>query len=467
MKIQAVFEDIKQKIANEIEKANTSIIIALAYFNDKELFNILCQKASQGLRIELIISSEDINYLNGVLDYATLNKFGGNCYFTNNNTKGLMHHKFCLIDDNTLITGSYNWTNKAASSNFENILIVNDSIETLNAYKIEFEKLKKISDNKLLFTSTFKQVNELIANSPRTIKPEKPISTGYSVFDRIIQGFEKSSLYVLAGRPFIGTSTLAFNIINNLIQTDKSVLLFSLDINKNKIINKLVSIVSEIPSENIIQENLSADEWNKLETSIKKIESKALFIDDTPDSTLKDIEWSIYKLKSIQEIDLIVIDYLELMKIDRKSDSFNKTQREYDLDYIVRELKRISKITDIPILLLSQLNRLTDNRMINNQYQSVEIPNYIEQYSDVITILNRPDKYGILDDNEGNSTIGLIDVFVSKSKLSPIGECKLSIDDRTLIITDFKPIKNSTFALKTNNFDTDIESFYNPLDSPF
>lgn len=443
MKVQAVFDEIKQTISNEIDNASSSILIALAYFNDKDLFELLCKKATDGVKVEIIVSSEDDSYLNGTLDYQRLVNSGGICLFTDNIDNGLMHHKFCLIDENTIITGSYNWTNKAATSNYENIIVVKDANDLFYNYIHEFEKLKTISNSKLTFANSFKNIRDFNSTLIEEIN-NRSDGFGYEAIDKILHGFQKPGLYSICARPSIGSTTMILNVINNFSQKDKSILLFSLDLSSIVVVKRLISNVSGIPFDKIISGNLDKHDWLSFENAQKELSDREIFIDDTADLTIKDIELSILKQLGKQSLDLIVIDYLELMKVERKAENSNKFQRDYELDWIVRELKRISKVTNIPILVVSQLNRQNDNRE-NKLYKTPqinEIQNYIEQYSDVVTILNRPEFYHITEDALGYSLLNVLEITIAKNKFGDTGDVKLYLDKRTLKISNEDPNKD-------------------------
>jgi hypothetical protein len=139
MQTQAYFEDIKYYLKRELNTANQSIKIAVAWFTDSELFEVLVSKTNDGVCVELILNDDDIN--NGCsIDFDRLN-FGCNkIYKVGRESKSLMHNKFCIIDSNTIITGSYNWSYKA-QSNYENITIIKDAPELANQFLSEFVSL--------------------------------------------------------------------------------------------------------------------------------------------------------------------------------------------------------------------------------------------------------------------------------------------------------------------------------------
>ncbi len=142
MATKAHFENIKEKIIEQLYSSTKSIKVAVAWFTDADLFEILCKKAKSGLRIELLLANDDINH-NCSIDYNKLTSCGGKIYFVGEGTdfEPIMHHKFCIIDNYTLIFGSYNWTNKA-KSNHENITIIDNDANIILDYNDEFEKLR-------------------------------------------------------------------------------------------------------------------------------------------------------------------------------------------------------------------------------------------------------------------------------------------------------------------------------------
>ncbi len=142
MPTQAYFENIQGIIAKTLKQANQSILVSVAWFTDQRLFNALVQKAGYGVSVELIIFDDDINN-NSAIDYQRLEEAGGKLYRINTEeSKTLMHNKFCVIDFDTLINGSYNWTNKA-KTNHENITITTGDPELANQFIQEFKRLKQ------------------------------------------------------------------------------------------------------------------------------------------------------------------------------------------------------------------------------------------------------------------------------------------------------------------------------------
>ena len=141
MQTEAIFENIAERILTEIQKANNSIYIAVAWFTNKSIFEQLIKKAKNGCQIQIIISNDLINE-NSSIDFNKLEKHNGKVYKIGNGDTELMHNKFCIIDFNTVITGSYNWSYKA-ENNFENIVINSNGTSLAEQFVTEFNQIKK------------------------------------------------------------------------------------------------------------------------------------------------------------------------------------------------------------------------------------------------------------------------------------------------------------------------------------
>ena len=141
MQTEAIFENIAERILTEIQKANNSIYIAVAWFTNKSIFEQLIKKAKNGCQIQIIISNDIINE-NSSIDFNDLEKHNGKVYKIGNGVTELMHNKFCIIDFNTVITGSYNWSYKA-ENNFENIVINSNDTSLAEQFVTEFNQIKK------------------------------------------------------------------------------------------------------------------------------------------------------------------------------------------------------------------------------------------------------------------------------------------------------------------------------------
>jgi len=138
MEIKSYFENIREVIIDELQKAKSSIFVAVAWFTDNQLYEILCEKAQKGVKVEVIAIKDEINTTSNI-DFNVLFDNGGKVWLIDD--LKTMHNKFCVVDDKIVITGSYNWTINA-SNNHENIMLVSDHFETIEKYIVQFKQLK-------------------------------------------------------------------------------------------------------------------------------------------------------------------------------------------------------------------------------------------------------------------------------------------------------------------------------------
>ncbi len=166
MNTQAYFENIQQQIKKEILNANKSILVVVAWFTDAELYQDLCDKANEGCSVSILLLNDHINKGNNAIDFEIITNAGGEIVFIDTKSqKRIMHNKFCVIDRETVITGSYNWTRRA-QQNDENITITKDSKEFANEFLITFYDLKrKYSDGVTIDINTVCKRLELLKNT--------------------------------------------------------------------------------------------------------------------------------------------------------------------------------------------------------------------------------------------------------------------------------------------------------------
>lgn len=178
------FNNIRQKIVEELRDAYEDILVAVYWFTNRELFQLLCEKLREGKRVALIIHNDYINNRDAGLDFQSFIDLGGRFYFSNAHHP--MHNKFCIIDNKVLINGSYNWTYYAESKNSENILILREEDETVSAFRDEFfrltkrlmqvDKIEKLSVYELEDYNSLSQreylVNDLLYQASATNNPE-------------------------------------------------------------------------------------------------------------------------------------------------------------------------------------------------------------------------------------------------------------------------------------------------------
>ena len=247
------------------------------------------------------------------------------------------------------------------------------------------------------------------------------LPSGFYDLDSLTQGFQKSDLIILAGRPSTGKTAFGLNVCLNLIKRFKlPVLFFSFEMSKEQIMYRLLSMETNISQIRLKSGKLNQDDWLKINKMITILSKFPFFIDDTSDLSVNDIR---SKIKSVyfeqNKIGLVIIDYLQLVQ----NSKVKNESRVQELAQITRSLKAIAREFNIPIIALSQLNRGVENRLDQKPILSdLRESGSIEQDADLVLMLyNNPS-------NKNDSKLHLIELIIAKQRNGPIGLINLNFD---------------------------------------
>jgi replicative DNA helicase len=212
---------------------------------------------------------------------------------------------------------------------------------------------------------------------------------------------------------------------NAAMDFNKGVAFFSLEMSNLQLVQRLVSMESEVGGAKLRTGQLEAHEWQQLHTAIEKISKAPIFIDDTPGINVFELRAKCRRLKAQHDIQLIIIDYLQLMT--GGGDSSKGGNREQEISAISRALKGLAKELNVPVIALSQLSRAVETRGGNKKPQLSDLreSGAIEQDADIVSFIYRPEYYQIMEDENGNSTKGMADIIVSKHRNGALGEVRL------------------------------------------
>ncbi len=251
------------------------------------------------------------------------------------------------------------------------------------------------------------------------------VQSGFTDLDRITSGWQKSDLIVLAARPGMGKTAFVLSLARNAaIGFNRPVAFFSLEMSSVQLVQRMISSETGIPSDKLRKGTLDNTEWHKLVSMTGKLSQAPVFIDDTPSLSVFDLRSKCRRLKTMHKIELIVIDYLQLMRSDVDSKNGN---REQEISNISRSLKAIAKELDVPIIALSQLSRAVETRGGSKRPQLSDLreSGAIEQDADMVMFIYRPEYYGMEFDEENNSTKGIAEVIISKHRNGALDSVKL------------------------------------------
>ena len=251
------------------------------------------------------------------------------------------------------------------------------------------------------------------------------LPSGFYDLDSFTQGFQKSDLIILAGRPSTGKTAFGLNIGLNLIKRFKlPVLFFSFEMSKEQMMYRLLSMETNISQIRLKSGKLNQDDWVKINKMIKILSKFPFFIDDTSDLSVQDIR---SKIKSVyfeqNKIGLVIIDYLQLIQ-NSKGKNENRVQ---ELSQITRSLKAIAREFNIPIIALSQLNRGVENRVDQKPILSdLRESGSIEQDADLVLMLYNNPSNNLKSSDD--SKFHLIELIIAKQRNGPIGMVNLNFD---------------------------------------
>jgi replicative DNA helicase len=278
----------------------------------------------------------------------------------------------------------------------------------------DFQALSKI------IPETFKRIEKL-AEKKELITG---VPTGYEDLDRITAGLQPSDLIILAGRPSMGKTALAMNIVQNAAIFNKiPVGIFSLEMSKEQLGMRMLCSVSRVDSQDLRTGFIRDPDWPKLARATGILSDAPIFIDDTPAIGVLEMRAKSRRLKAEHNIGLVVIDYLQLMRGRSSAE-----RREQEISEISRSLKAMAKELNLPVIALSQLNRSLESRPNKRpQLSDLRESGAIEQDADVICFLYRDEIYNKSEDNPKR---GIAEVIIGKQRNGPTGTVELTFIDK-------------------------------------
>ena len=246
------------------------------------------------------------------------------------------------------------------------------------------------------------------------------VPTGFSRFDYLTSGLQKSDLLILAGRPSMGKTALALNIARNVaVEENISTAIFSLEMSKEQLSMRLLCAEARIDSSRLRGGFLNKDDWANLTNAAGVLSGAPIFIDDSPDISTMSIRAKARRLKMDKNIGLIIIDYIQLMKGSSTSE-----RRDLEISEISRSLKSLAKEIDLPVLALSQLNRKLEERSDKRpQLSDLRESGALEQDADVVAFIYRDEVY---NKDENNPNKGKAEIIIAKQRNGPIGVAPLT-----------------------------------------
>ncbi len=279
------------------------------------------------------------------------------------------------------------------------------------------------------------------------------VPSGFTALDRLTSGWQPSDLVIIAARPGMGKTAFVVSAMRNAaVDFKMPVAIFSLEMSAIQLVNRLISAEAELPGEKIKKGSLEEFEWQQLIHKTDALGKAPIFIDDTPALSIMELRAKSRRLKAKHNIQLIIIDYLQLMKGDSSKNASGN--REQEIASISRALKGIAKELSVPVIALSQLSRAVETRggdkrpMLSDLRESGSI----EQDADMVMFLYRPEYYGITQDENGMPTQNVGEVIMAKHRNGSLDTIQLKFIGKFTKFADLEDSGSSFGQLPPGNF---------------
>jgi len=406
-------------------------IVALDFYDPRNriIYDIVVELFEKNISIDILTVS------NLLEEKKLLERAGGSSYLTDlvNSVPssahvtyyaGIVRKKGTL---RRLIESATQITSLAFSEEGEIESILDQAEQKL--YNVSQQHLKQnFTPISTVLHETFERIDELHREKGKL----RGLPTGYVDMDRLLGGFQKSDLIVLAARPSMGKTALALDIMRGIATNHKvPVGIFSLEMSKDQLVDRLLSAQSNIDFWKIRTGNLNDDDFEKIGEAMGTLSDAPIFIDDAAGSNIMEMRTKARRLKAEHNIGLIIVDYLQLMT------GRNPDNRVQEISEISRSLKILARELNVPVIAISQLSRNVENRPDKvPQLSDLRESGAIEQDADVVMFIYREDMYKGKDSSRPN----IAEIHVKKHRNGPTGQIDLYFDAER---TSFKNLDKS------------------------
>jgi replicative DNA helicase len=292
------------------------------------------------------------------------------------------------------------------------------------------------------------------------------VPSGFFDLDKITSGWQRSDMIVLAARPGMGKTAFVLSMARNTaVDYNKGVAVFSLEMSAVQLVKRLIASEARLSAEKLRKGDLKEHEFQQMHTRISKLATAPIFIDDTPGLSIFDFRAKCRRLKAQHNIELIIIDYLQLMSA---KDGKGGGNREQEISTISRSIKEIAKELNVPIVALAQLSRSVEQRggdkrpMLSDLRES----GAIEQDADIVSFIYRPEYYGLVKDDDGNSNQGIGEIIIAKHRNGSLDRVRLRFVAEYARFENLNEVPEMEIARPLNNslssFNEEMNSYIIP-----
>lgn len=296
-------------------------------------------------------------------------------------------------------------------------------------FRIAEESMKKqVTELREILKNTFEQIDKQSAGDDGY----SGLPSGYKDLDDITSGLQAGDLIIVAGRPSMGKTTFAMNMVERIaIEQQKAIALFSLEMSSEQIARNMLCCNAQVDSHKLRRGMLGSNDYTKLAEAVGRLSEANVFIDDTPGASCYEIRAKARLLKTKYDLSLVVIDYMQLMQAQAES-------REQQIAQISRSLKELAREISVPVIAISQLNRGPESREEHRPRMSdLRESGAIEQDADVIMLIHRPAAYKWANDDDISDEDKVAEINIAKQRNGPIGLVKLAFRKECMRFEDY------------------------------
>jgi replicative DNA helicase len=321
-------------------------------------------------------------------------------------------------------------------------------------FKIAENNMKKQVD---VVQNVIKEAIKEIEKAAQNSDGISGVPTGFRDLDKLTSGWQRSDMIVIAARPAMGKTAFVLSMARNTaVDYNMGVAIFSLEMSSVQLVKRLIASESRISAEKLRKGDLAEHEFQQLHSRITKLATAPIYIDDTAGLSIFDLRAKCRRLKSQFNIQMVIIDYLQLMTAGGGKGTGN---REQEISTISRSIKEIAKELNIPIIALSQLSRSVETRGGDKKpiLSDLRESGAIEQDADIVSFLYRPEYYGLMTTDEGESNQGVGEIIVAKHRNGATDSVRLKFiseyarfDNFDSFGDDLLPMNNSILGNNTS-----------------
>lgn len=313
-----------------------------------------------------------------------------------------------------MITAAEDITDKGYRANMDATEILDYAEKSIFSIAQRNQK-SDYSDVQSVLLTNIQDIDEAAKNQGKVLGTP----TGFRDLDEKLNGLQKSNLVIIAARPAMGKTAFALNIAQqSAVKEGSTVMIFSLEMSKEQLGQRLLSSQARVESSKLQRGNLDKKDWDRVNLALDEMQKAKIFIDDTPGISLIEIRNKCRRLKAEKGLDLIVIDYLQLMTSPEKSDN-----RQVEISAISRNLKLLAREMDCPVIALSQLSRAPELRTDHRpNLADLRESGAIEQDADVVMFLYRDEYYN----KENSEKPGVCEINIAKNRSGPTETVELT-----------------------------------------